>query len=496
MDSYPSPQEKLDCIVRSCRNIFTLLKHGSAGPASADEFLPALIFVVLKANPVRLHSNINYITRFSNASRLMSGEGGYYFTNLCCAISFIENLTHESLSMPKSEFNAFMTGQIAFHSVWESALMSCEMMHMLDENCKTITQLEKRNDETIDGIEQMDKDMTDFTTNISQNVSALLQRTKFEFKEIKNLQSLRSSLLPSNVTKKMPRDRPTQFPSSNSSGIGVGGHFKSNLVSSIAAINLKSKDSAFPFALESEMGAHSEGLTIVKSTSTSDMLPLSNPSTSDLDSFQHGNSDSMGDILLPTTSDPMKTSPINDYLSVSPNFGPWSLSFDNKMFEETTPDEFAPINFLKGISNINYDFISDNSAENSMSEDFVGGDAHANQSNAESNINPVKTSDSASSFNLDEFDPLRSNENNATAYGAASIASSSQSKPTNIILIDPKPTTLIESEDSPNQVLLPSPLKPTATDYKGFSNSKIPSISCNTGDFSSLNSSDLNNPQS
>lgn len=297
-------------------------------------------------------------------------------------------------------------------------------------------------------------------------------------------------MLPSNVTNKMPLDRPAQFQSNNASS--MGGHFKSNLVSSIARINLKAKDSAFPFvALEpSEMGAHVPMVTNVQTTeANSDMLP--NASTSDLDSFQHGNLDGMGDILLPGGSDPMmKSSPITDYLSVSPIFGPWSLTFDNKMFEETTPDEFAPINFLKGISNINYDFISDNSGENSISEDVGGGDdVQANPSNTDSNNETMVKSDSTSSFNLDEFDPLRSGD----IAAAASTASSTQSKPTNIVLIDPKPTTLIESEDSPNQVLLPSPLKPTATDYKGFSNSKIPSISCNTGDFSS---SDVNYHQS
>ncbi|XP_015598437.1 rab5 GDP/GTP exchange factor isoform X2 [Cephus cinctus] len=177
MDSVKAPQEKLACVVHCCRNIFLLLQQSVGGPASADEFLPALIFIVLKANPARLKSNINFITRFCNASRLMSGEGGYYFTNLCCAVSFIENLTAESLNMTEKDFDAYMSGERVPANTWDSALTICENIHLMCEHITLLDELKTKNNEIVREAELLKNEMIQFHEDVEIKVNETIQKT-------------------------------------------------------------------------------------------------------------------------------------------------------------------------------------------------------------------------------------------------------------------------------------------------------------------------------
>lgn len=111
INSFKSPRDKLLCMMSCCQVINNLLLNVSMSndrtPSGADEFLPILIYITIKANPPQLHSNLKFVQLFRRETKLVS-EVEYYLTNLISAKMFIINVNGHSLSMEESEFQKHM----------------------------------------------------------------------------------------------------------------------------------------------------------------------------------------------------------------------------------------------------------------------------------------------------------------------------------------------------------------------------------------------------
>lgn len=111
INMYKAPRDKLVCILSYCKAINNILLNSSMAsndhPHGADDFLPVLIYVTIKANTPQLYSNLLYIQRYRGQSRLV-GEAAYFFTNMLSAMSFVLNINAESLSMDEAEFDKNM----------------------------------------------------------------------------------------------------------------------------------------------------------------------------------------------------------------------------------------------------------------------------------------------------------------------------------------------------------------------------------------------------
>ncbi|XP_031259910.1 vacuolar protein sorting-associated protein 9A-like isoform X2 [Pistacia vera] len=111
MNAVKAPREKLLRIMNCCRVISNLLLNASMSEntvlAGADDFLPVLIYVMIKANPPQLHSNLKFIQLYRRQTKLVS-EAAYYFTNLVSAKTFVVDLNSKSLSVEEIEFEENM----------------------------------------------------------------------------------------------------------------------------------------------------------------------------------------------------------------------------------------------------------------------------------------------------------------------------------------------------------------------------------------------------
>uniref|UniRef100_A0A3B3WCH6 GTPase-activating protein and VPS9 domain-containing protein 1 n=1 Tax=Poecilia mexicana TaxID=48701 RepID=A0A3B3WCH6_9TELE len=91
INAYKTPRDKVQCILRMCSTIMNLLSLANEDSVpGADDFVPVLVFVLIRANPPCLLSTVQYINNFY-ASRL-SGEECYWWMQFTAAVEFIKTI--------------------------------------------------------------------------------------------------------------------------------------------------------------------------------------------------------------------------------------------------------------------------------------------------------------------------------------------------------------------------------------------------------------------
>ena len=117
-------------------------------------------------------------------SVFVRGEEGYYFTNLCCALNFVETLTAASLNLPQHEFDSFMNGEIPPGS-WGSTLMPCEGIQSINTSLASLKELSDIQDKIMSDCDRLERDMEAFQSHISSEVERVLAKTQYTIREPK-----------------------------------------------------------------------------------------------------------------------------------------------------------------------------------------------------------------------------------------------------------------------------------------------------------------------
>ena len=106
IDQAKSIRDKLFCISNAYNTMNNTIKFSSGKDDNAgqDELTPIFQYIIIKAQPQRIFSNINYIKCFLDDSGL-TGELGFLLTQMESATCFIMDIDYQHLKITEEEFN-------------------------------------------------------------------------------------------------------------------------------------------------------------------------------------------------------------------------------------------------------------------------------------------------------------------------------------------------------------------------------------------------------
>ncbi|GFN81129.1 GTPase-activating protein and vps9 domain-containing protein 1 [Plakobranchus ocellatus] len=95
INAYRTPKDKIQCVLRCSQTIMNLLSLASERSVpAADDFMPVLIFVLIKANPFGLLSTVQYVNSFYG--NRLQGEEQYWWLQLTSALEFIKTMDYST----------------------------------------------------------------------------------------------------------------------------------------------------------------------------------------------------------------------------------------------------------------------------------------------------------------------------------------------------------------------------------------------------------------
>lgn len=97
INAYKTPREKVECVLKCCKMIMNSLSLANLKSIpGADNMIPVLVFVLIKANPSWLLSNVQYVNSFYD--KKLAGEHAYYWTYFNSAVEFVKTMDYQETS--------------------------------------------------------------------------------------------------------------------------------------------------------------------------------------------------------------------------------------------------------------------------------------------------------------------------------------------------------------------------------------------------------------
>ena len=90
-------------------------------------------------------------------------------------MSFIENLTAESVNMDPDEFESYTSGKSVPLESWRSNLLMCDGLQKMSQNLKILSDLKVQHEQILSGAKKLEEEMDKFQQEIDSEVEIVLQ---------------------------------------------------------------------------------------------------------------------------------------------------------------------------------------------------------------------------------------------------------------------------------------------------------------------------------